>query len=137
MSPPLQGIVILAMTPNEEGRPVDIKVLRATPLLDRAAIDAARQWRYEPTIVQGAPTRVVVQEIVEVFPDQDARARYWADMLNKSKLERPIRILAAQRLASIGVRKKHVLEALRKATRDADPDVSAAAVRALETLEGP
>ena len=58
-------------------------------------------------------------------------------MLNKSKLERPFRILAAQQLASIGVRKKHVLEALRKATKDADPDVSAAAVRALETLEGP
>ena len=31
VSPPLQGIVILEMTLNGEGRPVDIKVLRALP----------------------------------------------------------------------------------------------------------
>ena len=137
VSPPLQGIVLLELTLNEEGRPVDIKVLRPIPLLDRAAVDAAQQWRYEPTLVDGVPKRVLVQEVVDVFPDREARARYWADMLRKSKLERPFRILAADRLGLIGVRKKNVLEALRTAVNDEDPGIREAAARALKALEGP
>ena len=133
--PPLQGIIVLEMVLNEEGRPVDIKVLRGMPLLDAAAIDAARLWRYEPTLVNGVATRVVVEEVVDMFPDQDTRARYWVKVLNGSKTDRRLRILSALRLASIGLRKKHVLEALRKATTDSDPDVSSAAARALATLE--
>ena len=85
VSPPLQGIVILEMTLNEEGRPVDIKVLRPMPLLDRAAVDAAKQWRYAATMVDGVPASVVVQEVVDMFPDHEAGAKYWADMLSKTK----------------------------------------------------
>jgi len=135
--PALQGIVILELTLNEEGRPVDVKILRAIPLLDRAAVAAAQQWRYEPTLVDGVPARVVVEEIVDMFPDKDSRATYWADMLSKRTGDPLYRVLAAQRLESIGVRKKRVIETLQKATTDADPRVQAAASRALETLERP
>jgi protein TonB len=34
-------------------------VLRSIPLLDQAAIDAVRQWKYEPLIINGKPTPVV------------------------------------------------------------------------------
>ena len=137
VSPPLQGIVILKMTLNEQGQPVDIKVLRPMPLLDQAAVDAARQWRYEATTVNGVPARVIVQEVVDVFPDHETRARYWADMLGKTKLERPFRLLAAERLGLMGLRKRYVFEALRKASTDRDPDIRAAAARALEALGDP
>ena len=70
-----------------------------------------------------------------MFPDQDTRARYWVKVLNGSATDRRLRILSAHRLVSIGLRKKYVLEALRNATTDSDPDVSSAAARALATLE--
>lgn len=41
--PPVLGIIVLDVALNEEGRPVDIKVLRGTPLIDGAAIEAVRE----------------------------------------------------------------------------------------------
>src|SRR5215470_7334540 len=84
-----------------------------------------------------ADSVAVVEEVVDVFPDTDARARYWVDMLSKSKVERSFRILAATRLGEIGVRKKHVFEALDKASKDNDTGVSEAAARALAALAHP
>jgi len=36
-----------------------VKVLRSIPLLDQAAIDAVRQWQYEPMIINGRPRGVI------------------------------------------------------------------------------
>ena len=47
------GIVILEITVGTDGAVRDAKVLRSIPLLDAAAIDTVRQWRYEPTLLQG------------------------------------------------------------------------------------
>jgi len=35
-------------------------VLRSVPLLDAAAIEAVRQWRYTPTLLNGVPVPVVM-----------------------------------------------------------------------------
>jgi len=35
-------------------------VLRSRPLLDAAAIDAVRQWRFTPTLLNGQPVPVVM-----------------------------------------------------------------------------
>jgi protein TonB len=35
-------------------------VLRGIPLLDDAAADAVRQWRYTPTLLNGVPVAVVM-----------------------------------------------------------------------------
>jgi TonB family protein len=137
VTPILMGVVVLDLSLNEEGRPVDIKVIRPIPWLDAAAVEAAEQWRYEPTVVNGSPRRVVVQEVVGMFPDQDTRARFWADRVTNTKLEKPWRIEAAEQLSSARVSKKFVLEALGKASKDRDPDISAAATRALEALSNP
>ncbi len=39
---------------------VDATVLRSVPLLDEAALQAVRQWRYTPTRLNGAPVAVVM-----------------------------------------------------------------------------
>ncbi len=44
----VRGIVILQATTDVFGRVQSILVLRSIPLLDRAAIDAVKQWIYEP-----------------------------------------------------------------------------------------
>jgi len=55
----VQGTVILAVKANEEGRIVDAVVLRSIPLLDQAALDAVKQWVYEPKIIDGKAAPIV------------------------------------------------------------------------------
>ena len=56
----VQGVVILECTIGPDGRITDVKVLRGIPLLDAAAVDAVKQWVYEPTFVNGVPARVIM-----------------------------------------------------------------------------
>jgi len=53
------GIVIIEAETGLDGRVVALKILRSVPLLDEAALDAVRQWVYEPMIVNGRPRGVV------------------------------------------------------------------------------
>ena len=55
----IQGEVILEVETDIYGRVMDIKVLRSIPALDQAAIDAVRQWIYQPLIVDGKPRRAI------------------------------------------------------------------------------
>jgi protein TonB len=55
------GIVILEAVVDEGGRVQSVKVLRSSHrLLDRAAEDALKQWRYSPLVLNGIPTRFVL-----------------------------------------------------------------------------
>lgn len=56
----VQGIVIIQATIGIDGAVVDAIVLRSVPLLDQAAVDAVRQWRYTPTRLNGQPVAVVM-----------------------------------------------------------------------------
>lgn len=54
------GIVILEAVLGEDGAVRDVKLLRSIPLLDQAAIDAVRQWRFTPTLLNGQPVPVIM-----------------------------------------------------------------------------
>jgi len=56
----VQGIVILECEITAEGDVGRVTVLRGIPLLDEAAIEAVRQWRYAPTLLQGQPVPVIM-----------------------------------------------------------------------------
>ena len=56
----VSGIVILEAVLGEDGSVRDVKVLRSKPLLDGAAIDAVRQWRFTPTLLNGVPVPVIM-----------------------------------------------------------------------------
>src|SRR5262245_48875169 len=56
----IEGAVILEATIDEKGNVVDLRVLRSIPLLDAAAIDAVRQWKYEPTRLNGTPVPILM-----------------------------------------------------------------------------
>jgi TonB family protein len=59
------GTVSLQMTINTEGRPENITVLKSLgPGLDQKAIDAVRNWKFEPATKDGKP--VAAQIVVEV-----------------------------------------------------------------------
>jgi protein TonB len=53
-----EGVVILEATTDIYGRVVAVRVLRSVDLLDQAALDAVRQWVYEPLLVNGRPRPV-------------------------------------------------------------------------------
>ena len=56
----VQGIVILEATIGEDGVVRDVRVLRSIPLLDAAAMDAVKQWRFTPTLLNDQPVPVVM-----------------------------------------------------------------------------
>ena len=48
-----EGIVILEATVDTDGTVRHVRVLRSEPLLDDAAVDAVKQWRYAPLRLNG------------------------------------------------------------------------------------
>jgi len=44
----VQGVVILEVLVDDQGVPSNVNVLRSVPLLESAAIEAVRQWRWNP-----------------------------------------------------------------------------------------
>jgi TonB family protein len=55
----ISGVVIIEAVIDEKGDIRDARVLRSIPLLDQAALDAVRQWRFTPTLLNGAPVPVI------------------------------------------------------------------------------
>jgi len=56
----VSGVVILEATIDREGKVRTARVLRSIPLLDAAAIDAVKQWEYEPALLNGVPKPVIM-----------------------------------------------------------------------------
>ncbi len=55
----IQGTVRLQAVIAKDGSVVELQVLAGHPLLVQAALDAVRQWRYHPTLLNGEPVEVV------------------------------------------------------------------------------
>ncbi|HWF66399.1 MAG TPA: energy transducer TonB [Acidobacteriaceae bacterium] len=61
----IQGISVIGMTINTQGVPEDLEILRsAGPVLDSAAIEAVKKWRYRPFSINGKT--VAIQTVVNV-----------------------------------------------------------------------
>ena len=60
----ISGVVIVEALIAEDGSVRDVKVLRSVPLLDTAATDAVRQWRFTPTLLNGVPVQVIMSVTV-------------------------------------------------------------------------
>jgi protein TonB len=55
----VEGIVILEAQTDIYGRIQSAKILRSIPMLDTAALEAVRQWVYEPLLINGKPRPAV------------------------------------------------------------------------------
>lgn len=53
------GVVELECVVGTDGRIIEVKVKSGNPLLVRAAVDAAWQWLYEPTKLNGNPVEII------------------------------------------------------------------------------
>ena len=68
----IQGVVILRLLIDEGGSVRDIEVLKTLPLgLEAAAIEAAREWRFEPPEVDGEPSQVLYRVAFQFAMDDE------------------------------------------------------------------
>jgi TonB family protein len=56
----VSGVVIIEAKIGADGSIEDARVLRSIPLLDEAALDAVKQWRFVPTLLNGKPVPIIM-----------------------------------------------------------------------------
>jgi TonB family protein len=49
----VEGVVIVEARIDTDGRVTEVKILRSIPLLDMPALEAVRQWQFEPVAIDG------------------------------------------------------------------------------------
>ncbi|MEL0068857.1 MAG: energy transducer TonB, partial [Gammaproteobacteria bacterium] len=63
----IEGYVIVEFTVTKNGSVANPKVVEAEPpnLFDKAAVDAAKKFKYKPRVIDGEPTEVMgVQNLI-------------------------------------------------------------------------
>ena len=67
----IQGPVVVAATISKEGTMVHVQAISGHPMLVPAAVDAVRQWRYRPYILNGEAIEVETQITVNFVLGQN------------------------------------------------------------------
>jgi TonB family protein len=71
----VSGIVIIEANIGTDGSVTEAKVIRSIALLDEAALDAVRQWKYTPTTLNGQAVPVIMTVSVNfTYSDRDGMA---------------------------------------------------------------
>jgi protein TonB len=60
----IQGAVVLQAVISRDGAIENLQVLSGHPMLVQAAVQAVRQWRYRPYVLNGEPVEVETQVTV-------------------------------------------------------------------------
>jgi protein TonB len=60
----VSGTVVLEAVVTVDGTVAEIRIISGHPLLADAAIAAVKQWQYEPTLLNGVPTAVILTATV-------------------------------------------------------------------------
>jgi protein TonB len=64
-----QGTVILEATIDTDGNVASLTVLRSIPFLDAAAVDAVKQWKFTPALLNDTPVPVIMTVTVRFVLD--------------------------------------------------------------------
>ncbi len=65
-----KGTVTLNATIGTDGTIKKVKVVSGHPMLTNAAIDAVKQWRYRPTLLNGQPVETETQVLINFVGDR-------------------------------------------------------------------
>ncbi len=73
----LEGTVVLECTIGVAGRVTAVNVVSGPPALAAAAVEAVRQWTYEPTVIDGGHLVMITKpdataELIDNFARQPA-----------------------------------------------------------------
>lgn len=61
----IEGSVELAATISKDGEIKDVKILKGDTQLSRAALQAVKQWKYKPYLLNGEPVEIQTQITVD------------------------------------------------------------------------
>jgi TonB family protein len=64
----VSGVVVVEVLIDSAGDVAEAHILRSIPLLDQAALDAVKQWRFVPTLVNGEPRAAIMTVTVNFTP---------------------------------------------------------------------
>ena len=67
----LRGPVVLQVKVDEAGNIAEMRVVQGHPMLNSAAEDAVKRWKYEPISFHGQPTAFWITVIVNFRDKQD------------------------------------------------------------------
>jgi protein TonB len=59
-----RGTVVIEITIGTDGKVRDARVIHSVPHMDQAALEAVRQWEYEPTRVNGTLVALTMTVVV-------------------------------------------------------------------------
>ena len=139
----LEGVVIIDCVVDVKGKVDSAKVLRGVPPLTDAALKAVRQWRYTPTLLNGAAVPVIMTVTVNFRREPQFQLKDLLDSLKSAN--EFIRESAANRLRGgprrgLGVDGSDIAQIQRELERLAKSDpserVQTASRRSLDHLEG-
>ena len=98
----IEGLVVLRATVTLEGNLKDVNIVSGNPILADAALEAVRQWRYQPSKINGEPVEAQHDIVITFKKDKDKEggAVYLGpdDLSPDVPLEPPLDI--AERLAA-------------------------------------
>ena len=60
----VQGMVTLYARISKDGDVIDVKLISGQPALAQPAIDAVKQWKYKPYLLNGEPIEMETQVLV-------------------------------------------------------------------------
>jgi protein TonB len=61
----VQGVVIMEARIEPDGSVSDARIIKSIPLLDQAALDAVKQWRFTTPLANGEPTAVLTTVTID------------------------------------------------------------------------
>ena len=62
----VRGAVVLKVEISRDGDVTNVTVLSGPEMLYRASVDAVRQWKYRPFVLNGAPANVETTVVINV-----------------------------------------------------------------------
>jgi protein TonB len=66
----IQGVVVMEVTIDSAGNVRETRVLRSQSQFDKAAVEAVRQWQFEPALLNGVAVPVIMTVSVSFTVDQ-------------------------------------------------------------------
>jgi TonB family protein len=55
----VSGLVLIQARIGKDGKPVDLKVIAGPEMLRQACLDAVREWKYRPVLINGKPVEFI------------------------------------------------------------------------------
>jgi protein TonB len=65
----IKGVVILEARIDADGNVENARAIKSIPELDQAAIDAVKQWKFVPTLMNGVPTPIIMTVTINFTPE--------------------------------------------------------------------